>query len=176
MSRIIKILPPATAFCKEQELARRAEEARMRRLEEEQAAVDAERRADQELLVMVPTLGADGVREQIDCMRVALKNNRAVLDVALGSLYTLFEQIVRKPEVVNFCCLRRNHPKFMEDIGRHVGGREVLIATGFRLEKLDGVPCFFFAEPHIETDMDGWSEWSDTPKKALAVIEEEMIK
>ncbi len=116
------------------------------------------------------------MREQIDRMREALKNDRAVLDVALGSLYTLFEQIVRKPEEVNFRRVRRNHPKFMEDIGKYVGGREVLIAAGFRLEKLDGVPCFFSAEPHIETDMDGWSEWFDTLKKTLAVIEEEMIK
>jgi hypothetical protein len=69
-------------------------------------------------------------------MREALKNDRAVLDVALGSLYTLLEQIVRKPEDVNFRRVRRNHPKFMEDIGKHVGGREVLIAAGFRLEKL----------------------------------------
>jgi hypothetical protein len=160
----------------ERELARRAEEARIRRFEEEQAAIDAERRADRELLAMVPTLGADGVREQIDRMREALRNDRAVLDVALGSLYTLFEQIVRKPEEANFRRVRRNHPKFMEDIGRHIGGREVLIAAGFRLEKLDGVPCFFSAEPHIETDMDGWSEWFDTLKKTLAVIEEEMIK
>jgi hypothetical protein len=144
-------------------------------LEEEQAAVDAEHRADQELLATVPTLGTDGVREQIDRMREALKNNRAILDAALGSLYNLFEQIVRKPEELNFRRVRRNHPKFMEDIGRHVEGREVLTAAGFRLEKLDGVPCFFSAEPHIETNMDGWSEWFDTPKKMLAVIEEEMI-
>ncbi len=45
-------------------------------------------------MAMVPTLGADGVHEQINRMREALKNNRAVLDVALGSLYTLFEQII----------------------------------------------------------------------------------
>jgi hypothetical protein len=94
ISQIIKILLPAMAFCKEQELAWRAEEARMRCLEEEQAAVDAERGADRELLAMVPMLGMDGVREQIDRMMEALKNDRAVLDVALGSLYTLFEQIV----------------------------------------------------------------------------------
>ncbi len=62
-------------------------------MEEEQAAVDAERRADRELLAMVPTLGTDGVREQIDRMREALKNDRAILDAALGSLYNLFEQI-----------------------------------------------------------------------------------
>ena len=149
----------------ERELARRAEEARMRRLEEERAAVDAEFRADQELLALVPTLGVDGVREQIGRMREALKDDRASLDVALGSLYTLFEQIVRKPEELNFRRVRRN-----------VGGREVLIAAGFELEKLDGVPCFFSAEPHIESDMDGWSEWFDTLKKTLAVIEEEMFK
>jgi hypothetical protein len=66
--------------------------------------------------------------------------------------------------------------KIHEDIGRHVGGQEVLIAAGFRLEKLAGIPCFFSAKPHIKTDMDGWSEWFDTLKKTLAVIEEEMIK
>lgn len=160
----------------ERELARRAEEARMRRLEEERAVVDAEFRADQELMALVPILGADGVRGQIGRMREALKDDGASLDVALGSLYTLFEQIVRKPEEVNFRRVRRNHPKFMADIGRHVGGREVLIAAGFKLEKLDGVPSFFSAEPHIESDMDGWSEWFDTLKKTLAVIEEEMLK
>jgi hypothetical protein len=160
----------------ERELARRAEEARMRRLEEERAAVDAERGAERELLALVPTLGVDGVREQIGRMREALKNDQASLDVALGSLYTLFEQIVRKPEEVNFRRVRRNHPKFMDDIGRHVGGREVLIAAGFKLEKLDGIPVFFSPEPSIESDMDGWSEWFNTLKKTLAVIEEEMLK
>ena len=160
----------------EQELARRAEEARLRRIEEEQRVLDAERRADEELLALVPTLGIDGVREQIDRMRQALVDDRAALDVALGSLFTLFEQIVRKPEEINFRRVRRDHQKFVADIGQHVGGREVLIAAGFKLEKLDGVPCFFSKEPHIESDMDGWSDWFDTLKKTLAVLEEEMMK
>ena len=160
----------------EKELARLAEEARKRRVEEEQRALDAEKQADRELLDLVPTLGAEGVREQIGRMREALKDDKAALDVALGSLYTLFEQIVRKPEEVNFRRVRRDHPKFMQDIGRHVGGREVLIAAGFKLEKLDGVPSFFSKEPHIESDMDGWSDWFDTLKKTLAIFEEEMLK
>ena len=160
----------------EMELARQAEEARKRRVEEEQRALDEERAVDQELLALVPTLGVDGVHEQIGHMREALKGDRAALDVALGSLYTLFEQIVRKPEETNFRRVRRDHPKFMEDIGRHVGGRELLIAAGFQLVKLDGVPCFLSKEPHIETDMDGWSDWFDLLKKTLEVIEEEMIK
>ena len=160
----------------ERVLAQRAAEARVRRLEEEQAVIDTERRADSELLALVPILGVEGVREQIGRMREALRDNRASLDLALGSLYTLFEQIIRKPEEVSFRRVRRNHPKFVEDIGRHIGGREVLIAAGFKLEKLDGVPCFFSAEPHIESDMDGWSTWFDTLKKTLTVIEEEMLK
>lgn len=160
----------------ERELARLAEEARKRRVEEEQCALEAERQTDQELLVLVPTIGADGVREQIGRMREALKDDRAALGTALGSLYTLFEQIVRKPEETNFRRVRRDHPKFMEDIGRHIGGREVLIAAGFKLEKLDGVPSFFSKEPHIESDMDGWSNWFDGLKKTLEIVEEEMMK
>ena len=109
-------------------------------------------------------------------MREALKDDRAALDVAIGSLYTLFEQIVRKPEETNYRRVRRDHPKFMEDIGQHVGGREVLIAAGFKLVTLDGVPSFLSKEPHIESDMDGWSNWFDALKKTLEVIEEEMLK
>jgi len=160
----------------ELELSRRAEEARRRRIEEEQLALAAEREADANLLSLVPTKGPEGVREQIERMRQALKEDRAALDVALGSLYTLFDQISRKPEEVSFRRVRRDHPKFNEDIGRHVGGKEVLIAAGFRLETLDGVKCFFSREPNIEHDMNGWSDWFDGLKKTLEVIEEEMIK
>ena len=160
----------------ELELSRRAEEARRRRIEEEQLALAAEREADANLLSLVPTKGPEGVREQVERMRQALKEDRAAFDVALGSLYTLFDQISRKPEEVSFRRVRRDHPKFNEDIGRHVGGKEVLIAAGFRLETLDGIKCFFSREPNIEHDMNGWSDWFDGLKKTLEVIEEEMIK
>lgn len=157
-------------------LARAAEEAKRRRLAEEQRLLDEERAADQELLDQVPVLGEQGVRDQIVRMRAALEDDRPALDMALGSLYTLFEQIVSKPEEVRFRRVRRDHPQFVADVGRHIGGREVLIAAGFKLEKLDGKPCFFSKEPHIESDMDGWSDWYDSLKKTLAVLEEEMIK
>ena len=160
----------------EEQIARLAEETRARRLDEEQRALEEERRADRELLALVPQKGADGVREQIGRMREALQGEKAALGVALGSLHTLFEQIVRKPEEINFRRVRRDHPKFVEDIGRHVGGREVLIAARFKLEKIDGVPCFFSKEPHLESDMDGWSDWFDNLKKTLAVVEDEMLK
>lgn len=159
-----------------EELAQRAQEARRRRLEEEQRAIDEEAAVDRELLASVPVKGPDGVRMQIDRMRSALKDDKKALDTALGSLHTLFDQIVRKPEEVSFRRIRRDHPKFLEDIGRHAGGKEVLIASGFTLEKVDGIACFFSKEPHIESDMDGWSDWFDRLKKTLEVIEEEMIK
>lgn len=160
----------------ETELSRRAEESRRIRIEEEQLALAAEREVDANLLNLVPTRGPEGVREQIEKMRQSLKEDRAAFDIALGSLYTLFDQIIRKPEEVNFRRVRRDHPKFNEDIGRHVGGKEVLIASGFRLETLDGVKCFFSREPDIENDMNGWSDWFDVLKKTLEIIEEEMIK
>ena len=160
----------------EMELARRAEEARRRRVEEEELTLAAEREADAALLASVPTKGPEGVREQIVRMRQGLKDDRAAFDAALGSLYTLFDQINRRPEEVSFRRVRRDHPKFNEDIGRHTGGKEVLIAAGFSLETLDGVKCFFSREPNIETDMDGWSKWFDVLKKTLEVIEEEMLK
>ena len=77
----------------------------------------------------------------------------------------MFDQIVWKWEEVDFRRIRHDHPKYMEDIGRHEGGGEVLIAAGFRLENLDGNPCFFSKEPHIESDMDGRSERFDGLKK-----------
>ncbi|KAL7451737.1 hypothetical protein ACHAWC_003548 [Mediolabrus comicus] len=160
----------------EMELARRAEEARRRRVEEEELTLAAEREADAALLASVPTKGPEGVREQIVRMRLALKDDRAAFDAALSALYTLFDQINRRPEEVSFRRVRRDHPKFNEDIGRHAGGKEVLIAAGFCLETIDGVKCFFSREPNIETDMDGWSKWFDVLKKTLEVIEEEMLK
>ena len=157
-------------------LARQAHEARLRRVEEERRAIDEEAEADRALLASVPLKGADGVRMQIDRMRTALKDDKKSLDIALGSLYQLFDQIVRKPEEVNFRKIRRDHPKFMEDIGKHVGGKEVLIAAGFHLVKFEDVPCFFSKEPHIESDMDGWSDWFDGLKKTLEVIEQELTR
>ena len=165
----------------EEMLARRAHEARMRRMEEERAAEDAVRTADRELMAMVPNIGPDGVRAQIGRMKAALMkgdNNVegiSLLSIALSSLRDMFIQIVRHPEEMKYRTVRRDHPKFMEDIGRHVGGREILIAAGFRLETVEGVPCLYSKEPDVEKDMDGWSIWFDNLKKTLEVIEEQMI-
>jgi hypothetical protein len=62
------------------------------------------------------------------------------------------------------------------DIGRHEGGREVLIAAGFTLGAIDDVPSFICKEPNIEKDLDGWSAWFDILKATLEAIEEQMQK
>ena len=58
----------------------------------------------------------------------------------------------------------------MEDIGQQVGGREVLIAAGFKLVTLDGVPSFLSKEPHIESDMGSCSNWFDAPKRMTSTL------
>ncbi|KAL7446351.1 hypothetical protein ACHAXH_008703 [Discostella pseudostelligera] len=163
----------------EETLARLAHEARIRRMEEERAAEDAVRAADRELLALVPNIGPDGVRTQIGHMKMAIMNDNnveggALLSIALSSLRDMFTQIVRHPEEMKYRTVRRDHPKFIEDIGRHVGGREILIAAGFRLENVEGVPCLYSKEPDVEKDMDGWSDWFDNLKKTLEIIEDEI--
>ena len=163
----------------EEMLARLAHEARVRRMEEEQAAEDAVRAADRELLALVPNIGPDGVRAQIGRMKMALMNDSnidgsTIFSIALSSLRDMFTQIVRHPEEMKYRTVRRDHPKFIDDIGRHVGGREVLIAAGFRLENVEGVPCLYSKEPDVEKDMDGWSDWFDNLKKTLEIIEDEI--
>ena len=163
----------------EETLAQRAHEARIRRMEEERAAEDAVRAADRDLLELVPNIGPDGVRTQIGHLKMALMNDNnvegsALLSIALSSLRDMFTQIVRHPEEMKYRTVRRDHPKFIEDIGRHVGGREILIAAGFRLENVEGVPCLYSKEPDVEKDMDGWSDWFDNLKKTLEIIEDEI--
>ncbi len=102
------------------ELAHSTEEARLRLVEEEQRALDTEIRAYQEFLDLVPNLGGECVPEQISHMREALKDDHEALGVALDSLYTLFEQIMQNQEEINFCHVRRDHPKFVDYISWHV--------------------------------------------------------
>lgn len=160
----------------EADLHRRAQVARREREEAEHIAAEEALAADRAFVASI-TKGADGVREQL----LILRENLFVADptahsTALGALHTLFTQISSHPEEVKFRRIRRDHPKFMSDIGRHPGGKELLIAAGFRLVTVDAVPCFFSKEPDIEHDMDGWSEWFDLIKNTVEIIEEELLK
>ena len=91
---------------------------------------------------------------------------------ALSALLTIFTQIAQHPEEINFRKIRRDHPKFDQDIGRHQGGKEILIAAGFQLVTLDEIPCFYSKEPDLENDMDGWSLWFDNLKANLDAVKE----
>lgn len=160
---------------REAELHQQALEARQRREKEEARARAAEREADRAYQDSIPK-GADGVRAQLTALREGCSHEAGAFDVAIGALHTLFSQITARPEEIKFRRIRRDHPKFLQDIGRHPGGKEVFIAAGFKLETLDGVKSFFSKEPDLESDMDGWSEWFDGLKTTLQIIEEEMIK
>lgn len=160
----------------EAELHQQALEARRRRAEEVARAQAAEREADRAFQDSIPK-GPDGVRAQLTALRESCSGEAGAWDVAITALHTLFSQITARPEEIKFRRIRRDHPKFLQDIGRHTpGGVEVLIAAGFKLEMLDGVKSFFSKEPDLESDMDRWSDWFDRLKMTLQIIEEEMIK
>lgn len=153
------------------ERARSTEEVRQagRRAQEEAD------RADREWANSIQK-GADGVREQLRILLESTCADVAAQKKAINALHTLFSQIAAHPEEVNFRRIRRDHARFNEDIGRHKGGRELLIAAGFVLGAIDDVPSYISKEPNIEKDMDGWSQWFDLLKATLSIIEEELIK
>jgi hypothetical protein len=87
----------------------------------------------------------------------------------------LFTQILSKPEEVQYRKIRRDHERFLQDIGRHTGGKEFLIAAGFQLAVDENeIPCLISREPDIENDMDEWSIWYNNIKLAVDVIGEEL--
>ena len=159
----------------EADLRQQAIEARRRREEEELRVEREAREADRAFVASIPK-GADGVRKQLQILREGCMSEPGAFDVAIGAIHTLFSQITAHPEEIKFRRIRRDHPKFNEDIGRHAGGKEIFVAAGFTLESLDGVNIFFSKEPDLESDMDAWSDWFDGLKKTLQIIEEEMIK
>ena len=170
----------AARALEEAALRREATEARRRR-EEAKAREERERREADAALVAAVEPGTGGVRAELGRLRVACLTEpggggTAALGAALGALCTLFGQIVARPEEAKFRRIRRNHEGFVRDIGRHPGGREVLIAAGFRPHSIDGVPCLVSSEPDLERDMDGWSAWFDLLKVTKAIVEEEMAK
>jgi PUB domain. len=147
----------------------------VQRLREEEEAKRRVRENERNWLASIPK-GVEGVKMMLERLRKACEGNKKELDVALDALYTLFSQIASNPENVQFRRVRRDHPRFLEDIGRHDGGKEVLIAAGFVFAEVDGVDCFFSKEPDLEHDMDAWSQWFDVIRGTVSAIEEEMIK
>lgn len=157
-----------------EELAARAEIARRQRIEAEDRAAREEYERERAYIDSVPK-GGDGVRAMLERLRKGCPD-KSEFDVAIDALYTLFTQIASRPEEEKFRRVRRDHPKFNQDIGRHDGGAEVLIAAGFRFAEVECVKCLFSREPDLETDMDGWTSWFDLIKETVSIIEEEMMK
>jgi len=157
-------------------LARAAEASRLarQRAEQDQQRMREENeRADREWVTSV-TKGEQGVREYVAILRSSTSQQEFMN--ALAALHALFSQIVSHPEEPNFRRVRCDHPKFTNDIGRHPGGKEFLVASGFRLGKIDEVPSYISTEPNLEKEMDAWGDWFELNKKALEIVEEEMAK
>ena len=133
------------------------------------------KRADREWMASIAK-GPGGVREQLQILSESTASDPGAYTAALNALHMLFSQIVSHPEEVNFRRVRRDHAQFHKDIGQYAGGRELLIAAGFRLGAVDDVACFISTEPDIEKEMDAWSEWFDLLKATLEILEQELIK
>ena len=161
-------------------LQRDQEEAeRLRRMLEsqhaERRAQDEVDRRDREWVASI-NKGKEGVREQLKMLVESTANDSEAQKAAINALHMLFSQIVSHPEEPNFRRIRRDHPRFQEDVGRHPGGKEILIAAGFRLGSIDDVPSYISTEPDLETDMDAWTEWFDLLKSTREIIEEQLMK
>jgi PUB domain len=147
---------------------RQAAEARMaiQRAQEQAAA------ADQAWVNSIPK------RKTLEGVKVQLKlfSESCSSHDSLNALYTIFSQIVANPEEDKFRRIRRDHVRFLDDIGQYAGGKELLIAAGFELGFVEEIPSFVCKEPDVEKDLDGWSAWFDLLKGTLEHIEQEMIK
>lgn len=153
--------------------AQAAAEEQTRQAAAARAAVERARRAEaaaeRAWLDSIPNRNTlDGVREQLTVF--AANSPRE----SMKALHTIFSQISAHPEEDNFRRIRRDHPRFLNDIGQYPGGREVLIAAGFVLGFVEEVPSFVCKEPNIEQDMDGWAAWFDLLKGTLELIEQMM--
>ena len=157
----------AARAAEEADLAHRAEQVRQAQRQQQEAAAQAER----DWIESIP-IGPEGVKQQIQILKDDTASDPAAQKAALEALLVLFTQIAQHPEEINFRRIRRDHPQFHQDIGRHRGGREIFIAAGFKLVKIDDIPCFYSKEPNLETDMDAWSDWFDGIKSNLAVVKE----
>ena len=141
------------------DLARRAEIARINRLESMRRAEENRIEAEREFLASVE-VGPNGIRKQLERLRSSCQSEEE-MNTAIGALHTLFSQISAHPEEIKFRRIRRDHEKFVSDIGRHDGGEGFFIAAGFHITEIDGKQCFFSKEPSLEVDMDSWSKVSD---------------
>ncbi|KAG7342457.1 PUB domain containing protein [Nitzschia inconspicua] len=125
-------------------LRQQAEAARQRRQQQE----EARRQAEQRYLDSIKK-GVDGVQHYVNVIKESTSNDIAAQKKAFQSLFTLFDQILKHPEETNFRKIRKNHPVFHQDIGRHKGGIELLIAAGFRPKLLPDV-----LSTHTQNDID----------------------
>merc|ERR1712151_416263 len=162
----------------ELELAKRAEELREARNKEIKRIKDNERNYINSILK-----GEKGIKIQLQKLKQSI-SDKVEYKIAIQSLHTVYSQILAYPEEIKYRKIRRDHPKFAQDIGRHDGGVELFIASGFTLENItvdnggddeydNEISCLFSKEPDIEHDMERWTEWFDLLKLTLESLRKE---
>lgn len=115
--------------------------------------------------------------DAIDKTPAGFKANFALLPPAARKIVTqLFTQMKQHPENETFRKIKLDNPKFQADIAVHDGGKEVFVSAGFKLLVLESESgevskCLILAEPNLENDFDGWSEWYDGLKACLEICE-----
>lgn len=154
-----------------QELADAIAQEAVRARRAAQAELDQAVEADRAWVRSIPNRKTlEGVQEQL-----VIFSENSNMD-SLTALHTIFSQITAHPEEVNFRRIRRDHPRFQQDIGQFNGGKELLLAAGFDLGVVEEVPSYVCKEPDVEKDLEGWSVWFSLLKGTLELIEQQMIK
>ena len=102
--------------------------------------------------------------------------------LAINALHTIVQQIVKRPEEVNFRKIRVSNEQFQESVGRYKGGTEALVSLGFRVEEMvvnelgECGKVLFLKEPNLEREMDKWGDWFELLKSGLGLLAEEVEK
>lgn len=164
---------------REREIAQKANVARLAKEEQEKREKQAkiESKAAEEQYFNSIVKGEEGVQIQLKRLNQLREEKLQDYTIAIKSLMTIFKQIVSSPDNEEFRKIRKDHERFHQDIGRHEGGCELLIAAGFKMIRAeDDSFIFFLREPLIEFDMDAWSQWFDGLKSVLKLIEDAMLK
>mmetsp|Transcript_13828 Transcript_13828/g.19811 ORF Transcript_13828/g.19811 Transcript_13828/m.19811 type:complete len:395 (-) Transcript_13828:52-1236(-) len=159
-------------------LAELAEKSRLQRMGLEQQRQEEERQRLEKIQLEEQSwensIPKGSMNQQLEILRASTTVD-GDYTIAIQSLHRLFQQILAKPEQVSFRKIRRDHPQFTKDIGRHAGGKEFLISAGFHLsDDEDNIPCFLSKEPDLENDMDAWSDWYSNIKSVVEILEQEL--
>jgi len=182
----------------QKERARQAEEQEKRRIEKERKEAE-ERERERELLEAQERVQAqERVRREeaardlqfmtlcgVGPLKTAIQLQ--TLKISAGASYRsvikalvrVFEQIISRPEEVNFRRIRLQNSNFHEAIGKYDGGIGVIVTGGFKIRYLtvdDNEDKYLvLSEPNLEGgELEEWGIWFDCLKGVLTALKNEV--